>query len=190
MNEWANVISSAMSCTNQWPLPSQSCPRCDLWPLWERGRCPSPIGPRVQPERLRPGSSRTSGGAGGQTGESNIPQHSLCTPKEDNPSKCLYRETLTALKSPSLVSLLSLHLSLCSPSPPLPPPQCDQEIREVQSQLEEYKDPPLSLSRLSVKQHKFKSFRETANVSSQIPLSVCLPVCGSVCEGLLMDAFI
>ncbi|XP_030194266.1 rho guanine nucleotide exchange factor 40 isoform X2 [Gadus morhua] len=41
--------------------------------------------------------------------------------------------------------------------------KCDQEIREVQSQLEEYKDPPLSLSRLSVKQHKFKSFRETAN---------------------------
>uniref|UniRef100_A0A096MGB3 Rho guanine nucleotide exchange factor (GEF) 40 n=1 Tax=Poecilia formosa TaxID=48698 RepID=A0A096MGB3_POEFO len=34
----------------------------------------------------------------------------------------------------------------------------------VQSQLEEYKDPPLSLSRLSLKQQKFRTFRETANI--------------------------
>lgn len=44
-------------------------------------------------------------------------------------------------------------------------PQCDKEIEQVQSQLEDYKDPPLSLSRLSLKQQKFKTFRETANVS-------------------------
>lgn len=63
-------------------------------------------------------------------------------------------------------------LSLCTASvlcPPLTPirliPQCDKEIEQVQSQLEDYKDPPLSLSRLSLKQQKFKTFRETANVS-------------------------
>lgn len=44
-------------------------------------------------------------------------------------------------------------------------PQCDKEIEQVQSQLDDYKDPPLSLSRLSLKQQKFKTFRETANVS-------------------------
>lgn len=43
--------------------------------------------------------------------------------------------------------------------------QCDREIEQVQSQLEEYREPPLSLSRLSLKQQKFKTFRETANVS-------------------------
>lgn len=49
-------------------------------------------------------------------------------------------------------------------------PQCDKEIEQVQSQLEEYKDPPLSLSRLSLKQQKFRTFRETANVSdTKIP---------------------
>lgn len=45
--------------------------------------------------------------------------------------------------------------------------QCDKEIEQVQSQLDDYKDPPLSLSRLSLKQQKFKTFRETANVSGQ-----------------------
>uniref|UniRef100_H3CPP4 Rho guanine nucleotide exchange factor (GEF) 40 n=1 Tax=Tetraodon nigroviridis TaxID=99883 RepID=H3CPP4_TETNG len=40
----------------------------------------------------------------------------------------------------------------------------DKEIERVQSQLEEYREPPLSLSRLSLKQQKFKSFRETANI--------------------------
>ena len=58
---------------------------------------------------------------------------------------------------------------LCPPLTPLSPlclvPQCDKEIEQVQSQLEDYKDPPLSLSRLSLKQQKFKTFRETANVS-------------------------
>lgn len=44
-------------------------------------------------------------------------------------------------------------------------PQCDKEIEQVQSQLEDYKDPPLSLSRLSLKQQRFKTFKETANVS-------------------------
>ncbi|KAM9836807.1 rho guanine nucleotide exchange factor 40 [Aulostomus maculatus] len=41
--------------------------------------------------------------------------------------------------------------------------KCDKEIEQVQSQLEDYKDPPLSLSRLSLKQQKFKTFKETAN---------------------------
>ncbi|XP_072314824.1 rho guanine nucleotide exchange factor 40 [Eucyclogobius newberryi] len=41
--------------------------------------------------------------------------------------------------------------------------KCDQEIERVQAQLEDFRDPPLSLSRLSLKQHKFKTFRETAN---------------------------
>ncbi|XP_036439137.1 pleckstrin homology domain-containing family G member 4B [Colossoma macropomum] len=40
--------------------------------------------------------------------------------------------------------------------------KCEKEIERVQEQLEEYKDPPLSLSRLSLKQQKFKSFRESA----------------------------
>ncbi|XP_026878671.2 rho guanine nucleotide exchange factor 40 isoform X3 [Electrophorus electricus] len=40
--------------------------------------------------------------------------------------------------------------------------KCEQDIESVQEQLEEYKDPPLSLSRLSLKQQKFKSFRESA----------------------------
>lgn len=44
-------------------------------------------------------------------------------------------------------------------------PQCDKEIEQVQSQLDDYKDPPLSLSRLSLKQQKFRTFREMANVS-------------------------
>ncbi|XP_060720300.1 pleckstrin homology domain-containing family G member 4B isoform X1 [Tachysurus vachellii] len=38
----------------------------------------------------------------------------------------------------------------------------ETEIDHVQEQLEEYKDPPLSLSRLLLKQQKFKSFRESA----------------------------
>ncbi|KAK2899972.1 rho guanine nucleotide exchange factor 40 isoform X1 [Channa argus] len=41
--------------------------------------------------------------------------------------------------------------------------KCDKEIEQVQSQLDDYKDPPLSLSRLSLKQQKFKTFRESAN---------------------------
>ncbi|XP_026018467.1 rho guanine nucleotide exchange factor 40 isoform X2 [Astatotilapia calliptera] len=41
--------------------------------------------------------------------------------------------------------------------------KCDKEIEQVQSQLEDYKDPPLSLSRLSLKQQRFKTFKETAN---------------------------
>ncbi|XP_056613263.1 rho guanine nucleotide exchange factor 40 [Triplophysa dalaica] len=40
--------------------------------------------------------------------------------------------------------------------------KCEREIEQVQEQLEDYKHPPLSLSRLSLKQHKFKSFRESA----------------------------
>ncbi|KAK3523444.1 hypothetical protein QTP86_033619 [Hemibagrus guttatus] len=40
--------------------------------------------------------------------------------------------------------------------------KCETEIDRVQEQLEEYKDPPLSLSRLSLKQQKFRSFRESA----------------------------
>ncbi|KAI4897505.1 hypothetical protein NFI96_008042 [Prochilodus magdalenae] len=40
--------------------------------------------------------------------------------------------------------------------------KCEKEIERVQEQLEEYKDPPLSLSRLSLRQQKFRSFRETA----------------------------
>lgn len=57
---------------------------------------------------------------------------------------------------------------LCPPltlSPCDSAPQCDKQIEQVQAQLEDYKDPPLSLSRLSLKQQKFKTFRETANVS-------------------------
>ncbi|KAI5087935.1 pleckstrin-like domain-containing family G member 4B, partial [Silurus meridionalis] len=40
--------------------------------------------------------------------------------------------------------------------------KCEKEIDRVQEQLEEFKDPPLSLSCLSLKQQKFKSFRESA----------------------------
>uniref|UniRef100_A0A3B3W051 Rho guanine nucleotide exchange factor (GEF) 40 n=1 Tax=Poecilia latipinna TaxID=48699 RepID=A0A3B3W051_9TELE len=50
--------------------------------------------------------------------------------------------------------------------------KCDKEIEQVQSQLEEYKDPPLSLSRLSLKQQKFRTFRETANELHSDTLSV------------------
>ncbi|XP_037335705.2 rho guanine nucleotide exchange factor 40 [Pungitius pungitius] len=50
--------------------------------------------------------------------------------------------------------------------------KCDKEIDQVQSQLEDYKDPPLSLSRLSLKQQKFKTFRETANELHSETLSV------------------
>ncbi|XP_028420273.1 pleckstrin homology domain-containing family G member 4B [Perca flavescens] len=50
--------------------------------------------------------------------------------------------------------------------------KCDKEIEQVQSQLEDYKDPPLSLSRLSLKQQKFKTFRETANELYSETLSV------------------
>ncbi|KAM7366452.1 hypothetical protein PAMP_015890 [Pampus punctatissimus] len=50
--------------------------------------------------------------------------------------------------------------------------KCDKEIEQVQSQLDDYKDPPLSLSRLSLKQQKFKTFRETANELHSQTLSV------------------
>ncbi|KAF4110495.1 rho guanine nucleotide exchange factor 40 isoform X1 [Onychostoma macrolepis] len=40
--------------------------------------------------------------------------------------------------------------------------KCERDIEHVQQQLEDYKHPPLSLSRLSLKQHKFRSFRESA----------------------------
>ncbi|XP_019122190.2 rho guanine nucleotide exchange factor 40 isoform X2 [Larimichthys crocea] len=50
--------------------------------------------------------------------------------------------------------------------------KCDKEIEQVQSQLDNYKDPPLSLSRLSLKQQKFKTFRETANELHSETLSV------------------
>ncbi|XP_055360731.1 rho guanine nucleotide exchange factor 40 isoform X2 [Betta splendens] len=50
--------------------------------------------------------------------------------------------------------------------------KCDKEIEQVQSQLEDYKDPPLSLSRLSLKQQKFKTFREAANELHSETLSV------------------
>ncbi|XP_077598310.1 rho guanine nucleotide exchange factor 40 isoform X1 [Stigmatopora nigra] len=41
--------------------------------------------------------------------------------------------------------------------------KCKQEMEQVQSELDSYKDPPLSLSRLSLQQQKFKALRETAN---------------------------
>ncbi|KAM6909462.1 LOW QUALITY PROTEIN: rho guanine nucleotide exchange factor 40 [Xenentodon cancila] len=50
--------------------------------------------------------------------------------------------------------------------------KCDKEIEKVQSQLEDYKDPPLSLSRLSLKQQKFRTFREAANELHGETLSV------------------
>uniref|UniRef100_UPI003AAACA2C rho guanine nucleotide exchange factor 40 n=1 Tax=Centroberyx gerrardi TaxID=166262 RepID=UPI003AAACA2C len=50
--------------------------------------------------------------------------------------------------------------------------KCDKEIEQVHAQLEDYKDPPLSLSRLSLKQQKFKTFRETANDLHSETLSV------------------
>ncbi|KAM9426500.1 LOW QUALITY PROTEIN: rho guanine nucleotide exchange factor 40 [Pholidichthys leucotaenia] len=50
--------------------------------------------------------------------------------------------------------------------------KCDKEIEQVQAQLEDYKDPPLSLSRLSLKQQKFKTFREAANELHSETLSV------------------
>uniref|UniRef100_A0A8C1WZ18 Rho guanine nucleotide exchange factor (GEF) 40 n=1 Tax=Cyprinus carpio TaxID=7962 RepID=A0A8C1WZ18_CYPCA len=40
--------------------------------------------------------------------------------------------------------------------------KCERDIEHEQQQLEDYKHPPLSLSRLSLKQHKFRSFRESA----------------------------
>lgn len=65
------------------------------------------------------------------------------------------------------IPFFSLSLFSYHPHPftPVSPSQCDKEIEQVQSQLEEYREPPLSLSRLSLKQQKFKTFRETANVS-------------------------
>ncbi|XP_030636621.1 rho guanine nucleotide exchange factor 40 [Chanos chanos] len=50
--------------------------------------------------------------------------------------------------------------------------KCEREIEHVQEQLEDYKDPPLSLSRLSLKQQKFKSFRESAMELHSETLSV------------------
>ncbi|XP_068164039.1 rho guanine nucleotide exchange factor 40 isoform X2 [Antennarius striatus] len=50
--------------------------------------------------------------------------------------------------------------------------KCDKEIEQIQSQLGDYKDPPLSLSRLSLKQQKFKTFRQTANELHSETMSV------------------
>uniref|UniRef100_A0A4W5NRU2 Rho guanine nucleotide exchange factor (GEF) 40 n=1 Tax=Hucho hucho TaxID=62062 RepID=A0A4W5NRU2_9TELE len=41
--------------------------------------------------------------------------------------------------------------------------KCEREIEQIQDQLEDYREPPISLSRLSLKQQKFKTFRESAN---------------------------
>ncbi|XP_077444922.1 rho guanine nucleotide exchange factor 40 isoform X2 [Stigmatopora argus] len=41
--------------------------------------------------------------------------------------------------------------------------KCNEEMEHVQSELDSYKDPPLSLSRLSLQQQRFKALRETAN---------------------------
>ncbi|XP_001919604.4 rho guanine nucleotide exchange factor 40 isoform X1 [Danio rerio] len=40
--------------------------------------------------------------------------------------------------------------------------KCERDVEQIQDQLKDYKDPPLSLSRLTLKQHKFRSFRESA----------------------------
>ncbi|XP_062864861.1 rho guanine nucleotide exchange factor 40 [Trichomycterus rosablanca] len=37
--------------------------------------------------------------------------------------------------------------------------KCEEQLDGLQEQLEEFKDPPLSLSRLALQQHKFRSFR-------------------------------
>ncbi|XP_077356393.1 rho guanine nucleotide exchange factor 40 isoform X2 [Festucalex cinctus] len=50
--------------------------------------------------------------------------------------------------------------------------KCDEELAGVQSQVHAYKDPPLSLSRLSLQQQKFKKLRETANELHSRTLSV------------------
>ncbi|XP_077401026.1 rho guanine nucleotide exchange factor 40 [Vanacampus margaritifer] len=50
--------------------------------------------------------------------------------------------------------------------------KCDEEMERVQSQVHTYKDPPLSLSRLSLQQQKFKNLRETANELHSRTLSV------------------
>ncbi|XP_051921750.1 rho guanine nucleotide exchange factor 40 isoform X1 [Hippocampus zosterae] len=50
--------------------------------------------------------------------------------------------------------------------------KCDEEIERVQSQVHGYKDPPLSLSRLSLQQQKFKQLREAANELHSRTLSV------------------
>ncbi|XP_049616081.1 rho guanine nucleotide exchange factor 40 isoform X2 [Syngnathus scovelli] len=50
--------------------------------------------------------------------------------------------------------------------------KCDEDMRRVQSQVQTYKDPPLSLSRLSLQQQKFKKLRETANELHSRTLSV------------------
>ncbi|XP_061619218.1 rho guanine nucleotide exchange factor 40 isoform X4 [Phyllopteryx taeniolatus] len=50
--------------------------------------------------------------------------------------------------------------------------KCDEEVERVQLQTDAYKDPPLSLSRLSLQQQKFKTLRETANELHSRTLSV------------------
>ncbi|XP_076144890.1 rho guanine nucleotide exchange factor 40 isoform X1 [Alosa pseudoharengus] len=50
--------------------------------------------------------------------------------------------------------------------------KCEKEIGSVQEQLEDFRDPPLSLSRLSLKQQKFKSFRESAMELNRDTLAV------------------
>lgn len=88
-----------------------------------------------------------------------------------------------SLRVISLLSLCTVNVLFSPLSLPRPPllrlnPQCDKEIEQVQSQLENYKDPPLSLSRLSLKQQKFKTFREMANVSvRRLLLEYMLNIC-------------
>ncbi|KAL0970069.1 hypothetical protein UPYG_G00236730 [Umbra pygmaea] len=50
--------------------------------------------------------------------------------------------------------------------------KCKREIEQIQDQLEDFKEPPISLSRLSLKQQKFKTFRESANELHAETLSV------------------
>ncbi|XP_061664881.1 rho guanine nucleotide exchange factor 40 isoform X10 [Syngnathoides biaculeatus] len=50
--------------------------------------------------------------------------------------------------------------------------KCDEEVQRVQLQTEAYRDPPVSLSRLSLQQQKFKTLRERANELHGRTLSV------------------
>lgn len=102
-----------------------------------------------------------------------------CEQSEDTPSPLTLEQMVPQRLLVIIISSLNFLLKLllvpsfkCVLCPLLypvslshPHPQCDKEIQQVQSQLEDYKDPPLSLSRLSLKQQKFKTFRERANVS-------------------------
>ncbi|KAM6949166.1 rho guanine nucleotide exchange factor 40 [Aplochiton taeniatus] len=50
--------------------------------------------------------------------------------------------------------------------------RCEREVEQTQGQLEDYREPPLSLSRLSLKQQRFRTFREAANELHSETLSV------------------